>query len=190
MHNSFPGKALAISFLLLALQLPAATFYTEVIQSGRIRVKATTEARSRAVGIFVSRCSERIDKLLGFSGQPQKTLSVVETVSGDEEEEEERNSYTRVRFRPDMNNLEVVHSIVYALIMRREQELPKVAGEEEPQPSSWNRKRETPTTNWLAAGIAHRILVEDCAQPIFAAGISKYRHAGQRRNRRGFSTVV
>ncbi|MBO7533190.1 MAG: hypothetical protein J6T46_04325 [Victivallales bacterium] len=161
MHNPFPGKALAISFLLLALQLPAATVYTEVIQSGRIRVKATTEARSRAVGIFVSRCSERIDKLLGFSGQPQKTLSVVETVSGDEEEEEERNSYTRVRFRPDMNNLEVVHSIVYALIMRREQELPKAAGEEEPPPSAWNRKRETPTTNWLAAGIAHRILVEE-----------------------------
>ena len=161
MHNPLPGKALAISFLLLALQLPAATFYAEVIQSGRIRVKATTEARSRAVGIFVSRCSERIDKLLGFSGQPQKTLSVVETVSGDEEEEEERNSYTRVRFRPDMNNLEVVHSIVYALIMRREQELPKAAGEEEPPPSAWNRKRETPTTNWLAAGIAHRILVEE-----------------------------
>ena len=161
MHNSLPGKVFAIGFLLLALQLPAATVYTEVIQSGRIRVKATTEARSRAVGIFVSRCSERIDKLLGFSGQPQKTLSVVETVSGDEEEEEERNSYTRVRFRPDMNNLEVVHSIVYALIMRREQELPKAAGEEEPPPSAWNRKRETPTTNWLAAGIAHRILVEE-----------------------------
>ena len=161
MHNSLPGKAFAIGILLLALQLPAATYYTEVIQSGRIRVKTTTEGRSRAVGVFVSRCSERIDKLLGFSGQPQKTLSVVETVSGDEEEEEEKNSYTRVRFRPDMNNVEVVHSIVYALIMRREQELPKEAGEEEPQPSSWNRKRETPTTNWLSAGIAHRILVEE-----------------------------
>ena len=161
MHNSLPGKAFAIGILLLALQLPAATVYTEVIQSGRIRVKTTTEGRSRAVGVFVSRCSERIDKLLGFSGQPQKTLSVVETVSGDEEEEEEKASYTRVRFRPDMNNVEVVHSIVYALIMRREQELPKEAGEEEPQPSSWNRKRETPTTNWLAAGIAHRILVEE-----------------------------
>ncbi|MBO4528268.1 MAG: hypothetical protein J5743_11605 [Victivallales bacterium] len=161
MHNSLPGKAFAIGILLLALQLPAATVYTEVIQSGRIRVKTTTEGRSRAVGVFVSRCSERIDKLLGFSGQPQKTLSVVETVSGDEEEEEEKNSYTRVRFRPDMNNVEVVHSIVYALIMRREQELPKEAGEEEPQSSSWNRKRETPTTNWLSAGIAHRILVEE-----------------------------
>ncbi|MBR5023737.1 MAG: hypothetical protein IKX48_01625 [Victivallales bacterium] len=161
MHNSLPGKAFAIGILLLALQLPAATVYTEVIQSGRIRVKTTTEGRSRAVGVFVSRCSERIDKLLGFSGQPQKTLSVVETVSGDEEEEEEKASYTRVRFRPDMNNVEVVHSIVYALIMRREQELPKEAGEEEPQSSSWNRKRETPTTNWLSAGIAHRILVEE-----------------------------
>jgi hypothetical protein len=56
--------------------------------------------------------------------------------------------------------VEVVHSIVYALIMRREQELPKEVGEEEPLPS-WNKKRETPTTNWLAAGIAHRILVEE-----------------------------
>ncbi len=160
MHNSLSGKAFAISLLLLAVQLPAATFYTEVIQSGRIRVKATTEARSRAVGVFVSRCSERIDKLLGFSGQPQKTLSIVEATSEDEEDEEEKTSYTRVRFRPDMNNVEVVHSIVYALIMRREQELPKEVGEEEPLPS-WNKKRETPTTNWLAAGIAHRILVEE-----------------------------
>ena len=146
MHNSLPGKALAIGILLLAVQLPAATFYTEVIQSGRIRVKATTEGRSRAVGVFVSRCSERVDKLLGLSGQPQKTLTIQEAISGDEEEEEEKN---------------VVQSIVYALIIRREMELPKEEDEEEPQPSLWNRKRETPAANWLAAGITHRILVEE-----------------------------
>ena len=161
MHNSLPGKALAIGILLLAVQLPAATFYTEVIQSGRIRVKATTEGRSRAVGVFVSRCSERVDKLLGLSGQPQKTLTIQEAISGDEEEEEERNNPLRVRFRPDMNNVEVVHSIVYALIMRREMELPKEDDEADPPPSLWNRKRETPTANWLAAGITHRILVEE-----------------------------
>ena len=161
MLNSLPGKALAIGILLLAVQLPAATFYTEVIQSGRIRVKATTEGRSRAVGVFVSRCSERVDKLLGLSGQPQKTLTIQEAISGDEEEEEERNNPLRVRFRPDMNNVEVVHSIVYALIIRREMELPKEKDEEEPQPSLWNRKRETPAANWLAAGITHRILVEE-----------------------------
>ena len=161
MLNFLPGKALAIGILLLAVQLPAATFYTEVIQSGRIRVKATTEGRSRAVGVFVSRCSERIDKLLGLSGQPQKTLTIQEAISGDEEEEEEKNNPLRVRFRPDMNNVEVVHSIVYALIMRREMELPKEEDEEEPQPSLWNRKRETPAANWLAAGITHRILVEE-----------------------------
>ncbi len=161
MHNTLPGKALAISILLLAIQLPAATYYTEVVQSGRIRVRATTEARSRAVGVFVSRCFERIDKLLGFSGQPTKTLTVVEMASGGEEEAEEKSSYTRVRFRPDMSNVEVVHSIVYALIMRREMELPKPeGGEEEPLPSLW-KKRETPTANWLAAGITHRILVEE-----------------------------
>lgn len=160
MHNTLPGKALAIGILLLAIQLPAATYYTEVVQSGRIRVRATTEARSRAVGVFVSRCFERIDKLLGFSGQPLKTLTVVEMTSGDEEEEEEKSSYTRVRFRPDMSNVEVVHSIVYALIMRREMELPKAEGEEEALPSLW-KKRETPTANWLAAGITHRILVEE-----------------------------
>ena len=161
MHNSFPGKALAIGILLMAVQLPAATFYTEVIQSGRIRVKATTEGRSRAVGVFVSRCSERIDKLLGLSGQPQKTLTVQEAISGDEEEEEEKSNPLRVRFRPDMNNVEVVHSIVYALIMRREMELPKEEGEEEPPPLLWNKKRETPAANWLAAGVTHRILVEE-----------------------------
>lgn len=161
MLNSLPGKALAIGILLLAVQLPAATFYTEVIQSGRIRVKATTEGRSRAVGVFVSRCSERVDKLLGLSGQPQKTLTIQEAISGDEEEEEERNNPLRVRFRPDMNNVEVVHSIVYALIIRREMELPKEKDEEEPQPSLWNKKRETPAANWLAAGITHRILVEE-----------------------------
>ena len=161
MHNSLPGKALAIGILLLAVQLPAATFYTEVIQSGRIRVKATTEGRSRAVGVFVSRCSERVDKLLGLSGQPQKTLTIQEAISGDEEEEEERNNPLRVRFRPDMNNVEVVHSIVYALIIRREMELPKEKDEEAPQPSLWNKKRETPAANWLAAGITHRILVEE-----------------------------
>ena len=161
MHNTLPGKALAIGILLLAIQLPAATYYTEVVQSGRIRVRATTEARSRAVGMFVSRCFERIDKLLGFSGQPMKTLTVVEMASGGEEEEEEKSSYTRVRFRPDMSNVEVVHSIVYALIMRREMELPKPeGGEEEALPSLW-KKRETPTANWLAAGITHRILVEE-----------------------------
>ena len=104
MRNILPGKALAIGLLLLAVQLPAATYYTEVIQSGRIRVKATTEGRSRAVGVFVSRCSERIDKLLGFNGQPQKTLTVFEATSEEEEEEDEKTSYTRVRFRPDMNN--------------------------------------------------------------------------------------
>ena len=161
MRNILPGKALAIGILLLAVQLPAATFYTEVIQSGRIRVKATTEGRSRAVGVFVSRCSERVDKLLGLSGQPQKTLTIQEAISGDEEEEEERNNPLRVRFRPDMNNVEVVHSIVYALIMRREMELPKEDDEADPPPSLWNRKRETPTANWLAAGITHRILVEE-----------------------------
>ena len=161
MLNSLPGKALAIGILLLAVQLPAATFYTEVIQSGRIRVKAMTEGRSRAVGVFVSRCSERVDKLLGLGGQPQKTLTIQEAISGDEEEEEERNNPLRVRFRPDMNNVEVVHSIVYALIIRREMELPKEKDEEEPQPSLWNRKRETPAANWLAAGITHRILVEE-----------------------------
>ena len=161
MLNSLPGKALAIGILLLAVQLPAATFYTEVIQSGRIRVKATTEGRSRAVGVFVSRCSERVDKLLGLSGQPQKTLTIQEAISGDEEEEEEKNNPLRVRFRPDMNNVEVVHSIVYALIMRREMELPKEDDEADPPPSLWNRKRETPTANWLAAGITHRILVEE-----------------------------
>lgn len=161
MLNSLPGKALAIGILLLAVQLPAATFYTEVIQSGRIRVKATTEGRSRAVGVFVSRCSERVDKLLGLSGQPQKTLTIQEAISGDEEEEEERNNPLRVRFRPDMNNVEVVHSIVYALIIRREMELPKEKDEEAPQPSLWNKKRETPAANWLAAGITHRILVEE-----------------------------
>ena len=161
MLNPLPGKALAIGILLLAVQLPAATFYTEVIQSGRIRVKAMTEGRSRAVGVFVSRCSERVDKLLGLGGQPQKTLTIQEAISGDEEEEEERNNPLRVRFRPDMNNVEVVHSIVYALIIRREMELPKEKDEEEPQPSLWNRKRETPAANWLAAGITHRILVEE-----------------------------
>ena len=161
MLNSLPGKALVIGILLLAVQLPAATFYTEVIQSGRIRVKATTEGRSRAVGVFVSRCSERVDKLLGLGGQPQKTLTIQEAISGDEEEEEERNNPLRVRFRPDMNNVEVVHSIVYALIIRREMELPKEKDEEEPQPSLWNKKRETPAANWLAAGITHRILVEE-----------------------------
>ena len=132
MRNILPGKALAIGILLLAVQLPAATFY-----------------------------SERIDKLLGLSGQPQKTLTIQEAISGDEEEEEEKNNPLRVRFRPDMNNVEVVHSIVYALIMRREMELPKEEDEEEPQPSLWNRKRETPAANWLAAGITHRILVEE-----------------------------
>jgi hypothetical protein len=131
MLNSLPGKALAIGILLLAVQLPAATFYTEVIQSGRIRVKATTEGRSRAVGVFVSRCSERVDKLLGLSGQPQKTLTIQEAISGDEEEEEEKSNPLRVRFRPDMNNVEVVHSIVYALIIRREMELPKEKDEED-----------------------------------------------------------
>ena len=161
MLNPLPGKALAIGILLLAVQLSAATFYTEVIQSGRIRVKAMTEGRSRAVGVFVSRCSERVDKLLGLGGQPQKTLTIQEAISGDEEEEEERNNPLRVRFRPDMNNVEVVHSIVYALIIRREMELPKEKDEEEPQPSLWNRKRETPAANWLAAGITHRILVEE-----------------------------
>ncbi len=161
MHNILPGKALAIGMLLLAVQLPAAMFYTEVIQSGRIRVKATTEGRSRAVGVFVSRCSERVDKLLGLNAQPQKTLTVQEMTSGDEEEEEEKSNPLRIRFRPDMNNVEVVHSIVYALIMRREMELPKEDDEADPPPSLWNRKRETPTTNWLAAGITHRILVEE-----------------------------
>ena len=162
MHNNLPGKVLAIGVLLLAIHLPAATHYTEVVQSERIRVKATTEARSRAVGVFVARCSERIDKLLGFSGKPQKMLSVVETVSGGDEEEDEKNSYTRVRFLPDMSNVEVVHSIVYALIMRREMELPKEdGGEEESFQSLWNKKREMPTANWLAAGITHRILVEE-----------------------------
>ena len=161
MHNNLTGKALAIGILLLAIHLPAATYYTEVVQSGRIRVRATTEARSRAVGVFVSRCFERIDKLLGVSGQSTKTLTVVEMASGGEEEGEEKSSYTRVRFRPDMSNVEVVHSIVYALIMRREMELPKPEGDEEEALSSLWKKRETPTANWLAAGITHRILVEE-----------------------------
>jgi len=162
MHIHSYGKAFFICVLLWAVRLPAVSYFSEVIQSGRIRVRTTTEQSCRAVGLFVSRCSERVDKLLGFSGQPAKTLTVIEMVPGVEEEEDEKNSLYRVRFRADMDNVKVVHSLIYAMIMRRELELQKETDDTEDISSSfWGQKRETPTAGWLAAGITHRILVEE-----------------------------
>ena len=162
MRNVFIGKALVIGLLLLASQLPAASYYTEVLQSGRIRVKATTEQRCRAVGFFVSRCSERVDRLLGITGQPSKSLTVIEAMAEDEAEEKEKNSIYRVRFRPDMNNVEVVYSLFYALVMRRELELPKEQESSEDISALFSMgKRETPTASWIAAGLSHRVLMEE-----------------------------
>lgn len=156
------GILLAMGVLLMAAGLSAASYYTEVLQAGRVRVKATTELRCRAVGFFVSRCSDRVDRMLGITGQPSKTLTVIESLGMDDEEESEKNSIYRVRFRPEMNNVEVVHSLVYALIMRRELEMPKeMEGVGEIPSPSRRAKRETPTANWLAAGLTHRILVEE-----------------------------
>ena len=157
---------LVMGMLLMATGLPAASYYTEVLQAGRVRVKATTELRCRAVGFFVSRCSDRVDRMLGISGQPSKRLTVIESIGTDDEEDGEddgeKSSVYRVRFRPDMNNVEVVHSVIYALIMRRELELPKdMDGVREIPAPSRRTKRETPTANWLAAGLTHRILVEE-----------------------------
>lgn len=156
------GMLMAVYLLFMATGLPAVSYYTEVLQAGRIRVKATTELRCRAVGFFVSRCSDRIDRILGIAGQPSKTLTVIESMETDDEEEGEKNSVYRVRFRPDMNNVEVVHSLIHALFMRRELELPKdMEGVGEIPTPSRRAKSETPTTDWLAAAVTHRILMEE-----------------------------